>query len=169
MHIAYKLTAKDLIEANRLHLSRGASSSIRMGRRMALGIGILILAITLAALAFAPSTAQLTRSIPALFFGLLLVFLTTLAVPLIVKRSFLKDKRLHDEFAAEITESGIEILSPNSRGQMDWSVFLRYFETKNLFLLYQSPQLFNVFPKCAFTPEQIDEFRSMLARKIILQ
>jgi hypothetical protein len=134
--------------------------------KMGFVAGLLMVVSILANLAFNPETVKLTRSIPMLFFGLFLVFLTTIFIPLSVRRAYARDKRLHEEFVADITDSGIGISSPNSRSQTNWSAFLRWFESKNLFVLYHSPQLFNTFPKRAFTIEQIEEFRSLLRQKL---
>jgi len=46
---------------------------------------------------------------------------------------------------------------------MNWRAFIRCIETPHLFLLYHSPQLFNLVPKRAFAnAEQLEEFRSLL-------
>jgi len=101
-----------------------------------------------------------------LLLALFLVSLTTVLIPFSVRRAYSKDKRLHGEFSAEISESGIGISSPDSQTQMNWKGFIRFFETKNLFVLYHSAQLFNTFPKRAFAPEQLEEVRSLLQQKV---
>ncbi len=166
MRITYTITAQDLVEANRLHFSRGGPSSIRMSLKMMFVAGLLIIVAILANLILNPGTAQLARVIPMLLLALFLVSLTTVLIPFSVRRAYSKDKRLHGEFSAEISESGIGISSPDSQTQMNWKGFIRFFETKNLFVLYHSAQLFNTFPKRAFAPEQLEEVRSLLQQKV---
>ena len=165
MRITYNLTAADLVEANRFHYSRGAPASIRIGMRLAFVVGLVVVVSILLNLTLASST-QLTRSLPILLLGLFLMSLTTLFIPWAVKRAYQKDKRLHEEFVAEIADSGISISCPSSRSEINWETYIRYFESKNLFVLYQSPNLFNVFPKRAFTAEQAEETRAILKQKL---
>jgi hypothetical protein len=165
VRITYTLTADDIVEVNRLHYSRGAPASIRAGMRFAFVIGLVMVVALLANLMFG-SSSSLVRSLPYLVFGLFLMSLTTLFIPWSARRAFARDKRLHGEFVAEISDFGINLSCPSSRSEVNWETYIRHFETKNLFVLYQSPQLFNALPKRAFTLEQIEEFRVLLQQKI---
>ena len=49
---------------------------------------------------------------------------------------------------------------------VEWKTYMRYVESKRQFLLYLSPAMFNMVPKRALTPEQISEFRMLLAQNI---
>jgi hypothetical protein len=80
--------------------------------------------------------------------------------------SFRRDNRLRDQFEAAISDSGIDVSSSTATSTYSWSAFTRYAETKNLFLVYQSPQAFNIFPKRSFSLREANEFRSLLDQKL---
>ena len=81
----------------------------------------------------------------------------------LVRRAWKQTASLHDPIALEVTESEMSFAMANASAQMNWRAFIRCIETPHLFLLYQSPQLFNLVPKRAFAnTEQLEEFRSLL-------
>ena len=49
---------------------------------------------------------------------------------------------------------------------MEWTNFIRYLESKTLFLLYTSPACFNIVPKRALTPSETESFRGLLQEKM---
>lgn len=49
---------------------------------------------------------------------------------------------------------------------LEWKNKIGYFEGKNHFLLYSSPVTFNIVPKRALTPEQLDAVRELLAEHL---
>lgn len=65
-----------------------------------------------------------------------------------------------------ISDDGIEVSISTAKTDYGWNGFTRYSETKNLFLVYQSKQVFNIFPKRAFAAGEADDFRKLLEQKL---
>jgi len=63
---------------------------------------------------------------------------------------FSRGYRLRDKFAAVISDSEVDVSSSTATLKYSWNPFIRYAETKNLFLVYPSPRVFNILPKRAF-------------------
>ena len=95
-------------------------------------------------------------------FGFFLTFLSRIQVWLL----FRQNKKIQEQFDATISDNGIEISSSTAISKYAWDEFVRYSETKNLFLVYPSQQVFNVFPKQAFTCDEADDFRKLLELKL---
>jgi len=52
------------------------------------------------------------------------------------------------------------------QADVEWTNFIRFLESKNLFLLYTSPACFNIVPKRAFAPGETESFRGLLQEKL---
>lgn len=73
----------------------------------------------------------------------------------------------HQPMSVEVNEEVIKIKSINFDTIMQWQLYIKAVETKNLFMLYQAKALFNMIPKRAFSSdEQVEEFRELLRTKI---
>src|SRR5262249_54125560 len=151
MRISYKLSERDVLEARVQHGGLWVKA-LRL-------IGVLILAASLVSLMHDPK--QFPSVVGGIVVGLFLTFFLKLQVWL----SFRPDNRLQDQFEAIISDSGIDVSSSKAATKYDWSAFVRYAETKNLFVVYQAPQAFNVFPKRAFVAQELDAFRSLLDQR----
>jgi len=152
MRVSYKLSEKDVFEARVKHGG--------LWVKVMPMIGVLVLAASLVSLILDPK--QFPSFVGGIVAGLFLTFFLKLQVWL----SFRGDNRLQDQFEATISVSGIDVSSSTAASKYDWSAFVRYAETKNLFLVYQAPQVFNVFPKRVFAPEELDAFRSLLDQRL---
>ncbi|MGP0021707.1 MAG: YcxB family protein [Candidatus Sulfotelmatobacter sp.] len=49
---------------------------------------------------------------------------------------------------------------------LKWSLYLRFLESDRVFLLYQTNRMFNLLPKAAFGPGEIEEFRQLARRRL---
>jgi len=152
MRVSYKLSKRDVLEAKEKHAG--------LWIRILPIFGIIVLAAGLVSLVHDPK--QFPSFVGAIVIGLFLTFFLRLQVWL----AFRQDNRLQDEFDASISDSGIDVSSPKGVSKYNWSAFARYVETKNLFLVYQAPHVFNAFPKRAFTPADVNTFRSLLDQKL---
>jgi hypothetical protein len=85
---------------------------------------------------------------------------------LITKRVFGKQPSLQGPRTLLLDTAGVHLRWTSGTTDLEWSNFARRLEDKNLFLLYTSPVFFTVVPKRAFTPEQLSEFRTILAQNI---
>ncbi len=152
MQVSYKLTERDLLEAQGKHGG--------LGSRLLPIFGLLVLIVSLASVVHDPK--QFPSLAGAIVVGLFLLFFRRLQVWF----SFRRDNRLQGQFEATISDSGIDVSSLKASSKYDWSAFIRYAETKNLLLVYQAPQVFNVFPKRAFAAGEVDAFRSLLDKNL---
>jgi hypothetical protein len=83
------------------------------------------------------------------------------------RRAYRKDHRFKHEFAADISDLGIHIVTPFSDGLVRWNAFVRFLESNKIFMLFIAPWNFIVLPKRAFAQGEITEFKSILQRKIM--
>jgi len=154
MRVSHKLSETDVLEAQRKH--GGVSIKVLPI------IGLLVLAFSLVSLMHNPNPKQFPNLVGGMVVGLFLVFFLRLQVWL----SFRRDNRCQDQCEAFISDSGIDVSSSKVNSKYDWSAFVRFSETKNLFLVYQARQVFNVFPKRAFAADEVDSFRNLLDEKL---
>ena len=68
-------------------------------------------------------------------------------------------------YQAEIDEWGVKTFREGAQMQVEWKAFTVSIETSNTFALFYE-SIFFPLPKRAFTPEQLAEFRDLLARKL---
>jgi hypothetical protein len=152
MRVAYKLSENDLIEAQGKHGGMWAK---------ALPIfGLLLVLAGLGSIALNPK--QNAGAILPILIGLFFLFGSRLSI----RRSFRQDNRLQQPFEVVVSQDGIDISSTTGSSKYAWNAFTRYVESKNLFLVYQAPKVFNVFPKRAFAPGEEESFRSLLSERI---
>jgi hypothetical protein len=62
--------------------------------------------------------------------------------------------------------SGIHWRWKGGQADVEWTNFIRFLESKTLFLLYTSPACFNIVPKRALAPQETDSFRGLLKEKM---
>ncbi len=70
------------------------------------------------------------------------------------------------EITTSVDDQGVQIRTHVSDSRMEWQAFIKWSETDNVFILFLSPCLFHIFPKRAFTTEQMMELRTMLHENI---
>jgi hypothetical protein len=78
-----------------------------------------------------------------------------------VYKPLLKD----EEYEADISEVGITTVSPTIRTEMQWAAFDRVLEGETTFTAYTGAVMY-VFPKCAFTAAEIEQFRNLIGEKV---
>src|SRR5215471_12287310 len=62
--------------------------------------------------------------------------------------------------------SGVHWRWNGGEANVEWTNFIRFLESKTLFLLYTSPACFNIVPKRAFAPGETESFRGLLEEKL---
>lgn len=166
MRISYHITREDFIDAQKLHRSKGPSP---LGRAIVL-IGKILVGgsiLVLIALAAVDRDRKLWANLAPLIILLVLWLLGMLVwVPFNWRRCYAKDRRLQQEFTADISEEGVHLKSLDFDANLKWSLYLRLLESDRLFLLYQTGRMFNLLPKAAFGPGEIEEFRQLARRKL---
>jgi hypothetical protein len=135
MRITYQLSKKDFSEAVGQH--GGAWMKISV----VLGLALLLLGMAYLAL----NPRQFPTPIGVIAGGLALAFSGRLRT-----HAAFGDKRLQNKIEAVLSDEGVEIATPTATSKLSWDAFTRYAETKNLFMIYQSANTFNILPKRAF-------------------
>jgi hypothetical protein len=85
------------------------------------------------------------------------------------QRIYRSQPSLQGTHSYQFTEAGFIAVSPHGRGEANWSVFTKWREDTNLFLLYQADNLFHMLPKRWFDPAEglVEEFRGLLESRSI--
>ncbi len=74
---------------------------------------------------------------------------------------------IREPITLEVTKEGLTVSSPSFQSNLKWQIYTHFIETKNLFMVYQSKQIFNLFPKRAFSSDEyIHEFRELLRTRL---
>ena len=81
-----------------------------------------------------------------------------LALPRYFRRAYQKDHRFKEDFTAEISEQGTHVVTGFSDAQMKWNSFVRFLESKDIFMVFIAQSNFIVFPKRAFAPARSMNF-----------
>lgn len=71
---------------------------------------------------------------------------------------------VREEKTFDIGEENILVKSENVSSEVRWKAVRLYLEDPNMFLLYIAPVRFFALPKRVFTPDQITQLQSLLAR-----
>jgi len=166
MKISYRITLEDFIDAQKLHRSKSPKAFVRavvLIGKMLVGVSVLVL-IVLAAVA---RDRKLWSDLAPLIILLALWSLALLVwVPFNWRRCYAKDRRLQQEFTADLSEDGVHLQSLDFDANLKWSLYLRLLESDRVFLLYQTNRMFNLLPKAAFGQGEIEEFRQLARRKL---
>jgi hypothetical protein len=157
----YSITADDYVQAQRAHLRRkGAPRFSYLLSRIVMPIAFLVV---LLVSILRPEEFQ-TLMPGLLFTGIFSAII--FAHPFLWRRQFAKIPPSQMQVTAEFSEKEVHFQSAKTDSVAQWEHFVGWRESRDLFLLYQRTNLFNMVPKRAFTPEQLTEFRELLARKI---
>jgi hypothetical protein len=160
LRIKYAVSMEDFLDAQR------ADRALRQGRHSAtiITIGCVVLA-TLGVVYVVLHPAETAGYILIVC----AVFLPLMRGPALlqeVRRQYRLDKNLQYEVTMEIDGDGIVSSNLVDSGRTLWQGFHRALEANSVFTLYPSDKIVVIIPKRAFTPEQLTEFRELLARKI---
>ena len=107
--------------------------------------------------------------VPAVVGGLFLI----LPLLLRIARKFwiAQDFRKHSSFGrgAHMVVDGesLKVEDGLVRRESKWPAITCYRETENLFILHEGPRFLRIFPKRAFSGQDLDEFRQLLSAKNI--
>jgi hypothetical protein len=104
----------------------------------------------------------------AIFFGVacLVVVGETILGPKLAVRSLQKTPFYQGKIRVLVDDSGTRFVYRTGDSNTQWSGYVRYQETKHLFLLFVSKAMFRPIPKRALSAEQISQLREMLQQRI---
>jgi len=84
----------------------------------------------------------------------------------VARNQFSKQPAAQGSQTLMVDAAGIHLRWSCGSSDVEWKNFIRWSECRNDFLLHKSPASFDIVPKRAFSPEQLSEFRGLLAENI---
>ena len=166
MRISYRITREDYIDAQKLHRSKGRRAVVR-GFVVAAKVVVVACFVLVLVLAVVTKDRNSWSNLaPLLGLGVVWALLLWVWTPFSWRRCYAKDRRWQQQFTADISEDGIHLESVDFDANLKWTIYLRFIESNKVFLLYQTGRMFNLLPKVAFAPGEIEELRELLRRKL---
>src|SRR5260370_24642686 len=163
MKTPYTITADDYAEAQRAYLS--SKASWRWRNRIVLGGAIFMVAASILVAIVDPEGWVMMRP-GIILFSLCRAFLLLRHTNLLWRWQYNKIDSLKRENTVEIREDAITASTEAARSEIKWISYIRWYESKTVFLLYQQPRLFNIYPKRTFGPGQAEELPEVLTPTI---
>lgn len=161
MEVRYQCNSADYSEA----LSTREAISLRRKMLGAILAGVLIILVTAIGANLGFRQGAVTLGI--VFFVFLFRLIYTFALfPWWVRRDYRAHPNIQREHALRVDEEGLYLESEIGRIETRWPAYTRWRETKSLFLLYLGSRSFEIIPKRAFSPQQLQEFRWLLSAKL---
>ncbi len=164
MKIVYRVTEQDFVDARNLFVANERPWYPKLSRHLLPWIGAFALVAQLIYLIVEPHR-DIGLVVIGFVIGLYLLY-CGFALGRYFRRAYQKDHRFKHEFTAEISHDGIHIVTPFSDGLLKWNGFVRFLESKDIFMVFIAPWNFLVFPKRAFAQAEIAEFRSLLQENV---
>ncbi|MBW4644831.1 MAG: YcxB family protein [Goleter apudmare HA4340-LM2] len=165
MRFEYRLNINDLKEANQAH------SKKFLWKYYLFMILTVLLASILPLLKQGSITINemlLSVIVPNLLFFAFLYLGVRISQKFMINRAWKNQPGVKTAINVETTEEGLQIKTDLSESKLNWSLYTHWQETPNLFMLYQSLNIFNLFPKRAFSSEaEMNEFRELLKIKLL--
>lgn len=163
VRIAGSIELRDYMRAQRLHLRP----------RLVVGLlGLLLLLLALGAAGFRIyqwSAGEIDASeaglLPSLLLFLAAFFL--LFLPWRLRRSYRRHRMLHAPFEIAFDDRTMSATNEFGHSSVPWSTFVRFRESKHVFLLYPADGLFHVIPKRLLSgDEEVNALRALLTEKV---
>ena len=82
------------------------------------------------------------------------------------KNQFTKQPSAQGPRTLTLDEDGVHWRWNGGSADIEWHNLIRFYEAKNQILLYSSPACFNIIPKRALSPEELQDLRAVLEQKI---
>ena len=159
MHIEYEVSQQDYVNAAILAIRKGRISS-RLRYYYFCAFTLLWLVTTLSG-----SRSGGHWNLATIAFGLSIIpFIAAILWISRFKfgREFQKNANLHGVHQLDATESGMQIVTPESETRSTWKTYSKFAENSRVFILF-SPgnRIFIPIPKSAMNTEQIVELRNL--------
>jgi hypothetical protein len=160
MQVTYQLTAEDFRQGILSHYSK------RFIFRMTLSVAVLLIAAETLLWAILPDRRLVLDIFPVAVFAAFCIAFYWLCPYYLARKQFTGSPSAKLTINLEASEDRLHFKTEESDSSASWRSFVKWRERKSVFVLFTSPVVFFVFPKRAFTAEQIEEFREMLKRNI---
>jgi DNA-binding transcriptional LysR family regulator len=164
MEVTYELTQRDFFDSFIAHRNRSAFSKWTF--RIAVAIVFIFAGGGLALLVVRPNTQTLSNLAPLFAMAVMCGALMWAFPWWAARNQFLKQPAAQGRRTMLLDSSGVHWRWNGGSADVEWKNFIRFRESRHQFLLYSSPACFNIVPKRALTPEQMSEFRTLLAQNL---
>lgn len=163
--IVYRISEQDFMEAHELFIANERPWYRKFSRFLMPWIGGAVLLMQVVYLIVMPNR-DIGFTVIGLIVGFYLMY-CGFALRRYFRRLYQKDHRYKHDFTAEISDEGIYINTPFSDAHMKWNSFVRYLESKDVFMVFIAQWNFILLPKRAFATDEADQFRVLLQRNIV--
>jgi len=158
--VSLTLTADDYVAANRLHFLQHLRTRWRAIVAFTIWFAAYLIWMWVAYNDGWNATAMIATSACFVAFPLILMVAKYfLFIPISTRRTFQKQKTLHQPCIYSWSEAGLTLANESGEWRVAWSDYLKWREDGRIFMFYQAPRLFNMVPKRALTPEQVTDLR----------
>jgi hypothetical protein len=164
MRIVYRITEEDYMGAHALFAANETPRYRRASRRLLPWLGGGLLLIQLAYLIVVPNPNPVVWGVGSL--GGVYFLYCSVALRRYFRRRFRNDRRFQHDFTADISGEGIHIVTPSEDSRVKWSAFIRALESDKIFMLFHAEWIFSIFPKRAFDPVGLEQFRELVRSNI---
>jgi len=164
MQVTYELTQRDFVDSFIAHHNRRRLE--RWSYRVVALFFFILAAMSLLLFVLQPTTDALPTVGPVFWFAACGLILLWVQPRWAARNQFSKQPRVQSCRTLVADTAGIHLRWSGGSSDLEWKNFIRWFECKSNFLLYSSPASFDIVPKRAFSPEQLSEFRGLLAQNI---
>jgi hypothetical protein len=154
-----QITQKDFLQAQSLH-RKTSKAPLFLG-----GLFICMLIVTVITSISEP--ALLGTAIPV-FVILIIIIAVSWGGPRLQAINIWKNsKSLQKPLSGKITEDKINLEGAYSEGSVSWKAYVSYKQSANMILLYQSPNLMNIFLKTYFKDEKDwEDFKELVKKNV---
>jgi hypothetical protein len=162
LNVEGEITERDYLRAQWLHMKP------RRGYRVAGYVVLALFVVTCGLLLFVSVSLGDASPAVTLLGPVAVILLAGAILRWQYRRIYRRQPSLQGTHSYQFNEAGFVAASPHGRGEANWSVFTKWREDANLFLLYQADNLFHMLPKRWFGPAgRIEEFRRILESQSI--
>ena len=103
------------------------------------------------------ATAMIATSACFVAFPLILMVAKYfLFIPISTRRTFQKQKTLHQPCIYSWSEAGLTLANESGEWRVAWSDYLKWREDGRIFMFYQAPRLFNIYSAGNFIESSVD-------------
>ncbi len=165
MTLTYELLQRDFYEALVAHRNRSAWTKWFL-RFMVLVLVLAIGSVVFGAVLVPDLHFAKNNAFSLVLLGAFWTFFLWGQPWLAAKNQFGKQPSAQGPRTMSLDDGGIHWKWNGGSADIEWKNFVCFLDSKNQFLLYSSPACFNIVPKRALMPDQIDAFRQLVSAKL---
>jgi len=160
MNINYKLSLNEYQEAVNFHYKTGKRAILIA---VFLGMATFIL---LVKTDFSNTQAVINNILFTFFILSFYLLFTRMLTAYQAKKTYLKNTTLSQEVTLHISGKGIKYTHLNHAKTIPWDNFTKWKKNDSYYMLYTNPHQFNIIPKRALQPKEIDTLEDYLHKYI---